>query len=247
MATRTLNMTGRSRITSEMFDIEAQLEPEGLQLQINWSFEELGLPESALCFLDVDNPNFERRFELHGLKGEAVFNLEPGLTKGGIGYQVIVVTSDARGIPLIRAASKRGAVDSETGESTLKSPLIVVPDSDLRIPWKLDFTTGDVRLLVAAKDNLWSELKASPFFKNLIAGPLVFEIALHLMDTSESVVGEGLSKWIDVFERYGFDSDSDFEDMELSEKIDFAKAIAEKFQEDKKILEKLVLQIETEA
>jgi len=76
---------------------------------------------------------------------------------------------------------------------------------------------------------------------------LVFEIALHLMDTSESVVGEGLSKWIDVFERYGFDSNSDFEDMELSEKIDFAKAIAERFQEDKKILDKLVLQIETEA
>lgn len=238
-------MTGRSRISSSMFTISiTSRSSESLSLEVDWDFLELGLPSETRYFLDVDNESFERRLELELSKGKKLLNLDANLAAGSLGAKIIAVLPDERGIPLIRASSKKAQIEPVNGESTSRSPLVVFPDSELTVPWELDFSTGDVRLLVSAKPGFWNELKASPLFKALVAGPISFEIVLNLMEKSEDSAGAGLSLWITIFSKYGFSISEDFEEMDLEEKLSLAKSVSRQFQKDKRVLDEVIKKID---
>lgn len=238
-------MTGRSRISSSMFNISiTSRSSESLSLEVGWDFLELGLPSETRYFLDVDNVSFERRFELKLSKGKKLLNLDADLAAGSLGAKILAVLPDERGIPLIRASSKKAQINPGNGESTSRSPLVVFPDPELTVPWELDFSTGDVRLLVSARSGFWNELKSSPLFKALVAGPISFEIVLNLMEQSEDFAGAGLSLWITIFSKYGFSISEDFEEMDLEEKLSLAKSVSRQFQKDKRVLDEVIKKID---
>ena len=96
-------------------------------------------------------------------------------------------------------------------------------------------------VLVSNRGNLWTQyLKSSATFKALIAGPLVFQICLYLLDQDETNDGAAMVQWIETLKPYGLDLSVLDDELTLTEKIDIADAVSERFVVNKGILDTLI-------
>ena len=245
MTTRTLNSTGRSRITQDMFKVN--MANMNRAIDISWDLTALKIPSSSKLFLEVINKKVERRFELsedQADSGTAQVPLPPELLTGFVSVKVVAVGRDKSGIPLIEADSIATTIATETGESSATSPLVVCPQMDLEVPWELDFTGGDVRVLVAADNGLYAQtLKSSSIFKSVIIGPIVYEIVLKMMDSDEGL-GSAFGIWKTMLAPYGLDLSEDVHDWDFEQKHTAARQISKDFQIGKKTLTYLQNSIE---
>lgn len=245
MATRSLNSTGRSRITQDMFHVSVDKEGGTTVLAIEWDIRPLSIGSGKKVVLDVWNDRIERRIELSESGndvGEQLHTLEAGFASGVIRVRIVAVAVDTAGIPIIRAESITTSFNS-AGESTAKSILVVEPVEDLDVIWELDFSAGDVILKVSNREGLWTEyLKQSQVFKSTIVGHVVYVVALHLLAT-RGELAVGLEKWQTLLDSFGLNiDDSDEEDIE--ELMYLAREVSNAFQRDRKLLGHLISNLE---
>ncbi|MDA8552204.1 hypothetical protein N9K78_02835 [Aquiluna sp.] len=244
MSTRTLNSTGRSRITLNMIDMEvlpSTLDSTSRSIRARCDVSSLALPKDSSLFLELSNSYSETRFELSADGENNEIEVDSGFFSGTVRAKFVASHLEANRVAIISAESVAILFDGPSGESTLNSPLILRPDPDLEVPWKLDFTNGDFMVLVSNRGNLWTQyLKSSATFKALIASPLVFQICLYLLDQDETNDGAAMVQWIETLKPYGLDLTVLDVDLTLSEKIDIAGAVSERFVMNKGILDTLI-------
>lgn len=224
MATRTLNATGRSRITKAMFRAEGS----GSFVQVEWDMSRLNLDESCQLFAVLKNGGLEDRVEINdaSLKsGTAKLPVRQELQRNFVNVQLLAIQRDEKNVPLIRANSVVVAVNLMTGESTSDTPLLLVARDDLAVPWQLDFA-GDVKVLVSNREALWtSRISTSPEFEAAILPGIVFEIAVHVLSGAFQG-GKAESDWIEILKPYGLELD---EEKDMGDRVAEARNIAEKF------------------
>lgn len=245
MATRSLNDTGRSRITHEMFDASLSRETGEPVLKISWDITPLSIRSKKKLVVDISNDRVEQRVELSEVGadvGEIIYPLSAEFAVGVTRIRIVAVTEDASGIPIIRAESVTTSF-STSGESTSKSILVVEPVADLAVIWELDFDSGDVILKVSNKDNLWSEqLRQSQIFKSTIIGHIVYAVALHLLATRDELAA-GLVNWQNLLVPLGLNID-DSDEADVEDLMDHARDVSHAFQEDRKLLSHLISNLE---
>ena len=231
MATLSLNSTGRSRITHNMFDAQLDRSDANQTLSIDWDLSSLSLGAQWSLFVDYWNDDVERRQDLDpqgALSGSNSLDLGAEFSHSVVRIRIVVVTRDSKGLPIIRAESV-AVTFTTTGESSAKSLLPVQPDGELLVPWELDFRGGDVVLRVSNKGGLWGDhFRSSPMFKPLIVGPIVFQIAFRLIAGVEDL-GSGMANWKRVLESAGLDT-ADLSGMSPEEMLDLAGEISTAFQ-----------------
>ncbi len=245
MATLSLNSTGRSRITLGMFSATLDRSEALPLLTLDWDVSSIGIAGQWSLFVDYWNDALEQRWDLapQGIPvGNAVLQLGEEFNGSVFRIRLVAVTRDSRGLPIIRAESVPVSFTT-TGESSATSILPVQPDESLVTPWQLDFSGGDVILRVANKDQLMTEqLKSSILFKPLVIGPVVFQIALKLLLGTDDV-GPGLENWIKLLKKEGLDLDN-ASSLSPEEIYDAALEISKRFQQRKKLIQKLALDLQ---
>lgn len=245
MATLSLNSTGRSRITLGMFSATLDRSEALPLLTLDWDVSSIGIAGQWSLFVDYWNDAVEQRWDLapQGIPvGNAVLQLGEEFNGSVFRIRLVAVTRDSRGLPIIRAESVPVSFTT-TGESSATSILPVQPDESLVTPWQLDFSGGDVILRVANKDQLMTEqLKSSILFKPLVIGPVVFQIALKLLLGTDDV-GPGLENWIKLLKKEGLDLDN-ASSLSPEEIYDAALEISKRFQQRKKLIQKLALDLQ---
>ena len=224
MATRTLNATGRSRITKAMFRADGR----GSFVEVTWDMSSLNLDDSCELIAVLRNGGLEERLEMvdASLKsGKAKLAVRPELQRDFVNVQLLVIQRDDSNVPLIRANSVVVAVNLATGESTSDTPLLLVAREDLAVPWQLDFA-GDVKVLVANREALWtSRVSTSPEFEAAILPGVVFEIAVHVLSGALQG-GKAESDWIEILKPYGLEPDHE---KDMSDLVTEARNVTEKF------------------
>lgn len=245
MATRSLNSTGRSRITHEMFRASLDHQPTAPLLLLDWDLSALSIEPSGKLFLDVSNDRLERRFVLQETTpSSGVLELDIGSAFHGRVFRIrlVAVVQDSNNVPIIRAESVPVSFTS-SGESTAKSLLVVQPMTDLEVPWRLSFEGGDVVMMVSNKGDLWTQfLRPSPILKPLLVGPIIFQIALRLLAGTDDI-GAGLEQWKQLLEEHGLSDDSP-DELNFDEVIDSAEQISNSFQASSKALDRLLKALE---
>ena len=245
MATRSLNSTGRSRITHAMFNASLDKQSTSPLLSLEWDISGLSIESSGKLFLDVSNDRLERRFVLQETtpsSGALEINIGSAFQGRVFRIRLVAVVQDSNNVPIIRAESVPVSFTS-SGESTAKSLLVVQPMSDLEVPWRLSFEGGDVVMMVSNKGNLWTQfLRPSPILKPLLVGPIVFQIALRLLAGSDDI-GAGLEQWRQLLEEHGMVEDSS-DGLNFDEVIESAEQISTSFQASSKALERLLKALE---
>jgi hypothetical protein len=245
MATLSLNSTGRSRITLDMFDAALESQDSDPTIKIEWDMSSLMLEPLTKLYLDASNDRLERRFQLadsNPTSGTANVDLGPSFSGRVTRIRLVAVLVDTSGVPIIRAESIPVSFTT-TGDSTSKSLLVVQPDVDLPVPWRLNFDSGDVVMMVSNKNDLWTlHLRNSPVFKPLLVGPVVFQIAVRLLSGSEDV-GAGLEQWEKLLEQHGLDNKS-AEGATFDEILELAEHVSLSFQAKTSSLDRLVKELE---
>lgn len=241
MATRSLNSTGRSRITHDMFNATLDNHSTDPLLTLDWNLSVLSIEPSSKLFLDVSNDRLEKRFILQETTpsaGGLAINLGPAFQGRVCRIRLVAVVQDSNGVPIIRAESVPVSFTT-SGDSTAKSLLVVQPMTDLEVPWRLSFEGGDVVMMVANKNDLWTQhLRSSLILKPLLVGPIIFQIALRLLSGSEDI-GAGLEQWRDLLEEHGL-LDESLEERNFDEVIEAADQISMSFQSNSKALDRLL-------
>lgn len=224
MPTRTLNATGRSRITKAMFSAHGS----GGFVTVKWDMSNLDLDSACQLFIVLRNGALEDRHEIQDISldsDQVKVPVRSELQRDFVNVQLVVTQRDQRNVPLIRASSVIVAVNLETGESTSDTPLLLVAREDLAVPWQLDFG-GDLKVLVSNRDSLWTNrTSTSPEFEAAILPAIVFEIAIHVLSGALQG-GKAESDWVEILEVYGLQF---FEDMEMAEAVSIAREVAERF------------------
>jgi hypothetical protein len=241
MSTRTLNSTGRSRITQEMIDLKLEIDSSLPRLNASWDLSKLALQPETILYLEVQTEYIEKRFllsESSPLSGALSVDLPPELLSGVLRAWFVASSRDSRGIPLIRAASIPISFATATGESTLESPILMVPTEGLTVPWDLEISGDLVEVRVPSQDGLWVDyLKLAPSFKAALVGPIVQEIALLLLMNSGHASDGLREKWEPILTGFGLDLEADFEGGSIDDAILKAKQISRAFQESRRILD----------
>ena len=241
VATRSLNSTGRSRITHQMFDAVLDSQNSSPTIDITWDLSDLKLPSESSLFVDVSNDRVEKRFSLSEPDldiGQIVIELGPEFVRSVARLRLIAVIRDSSNIPVIRAESVTVSFSS-SGESSAKSLLVVQPVNDLKAPWELSFVGGDVILNVSNEGGLWSShLRLSPLFKVLVIGPIVYQVALELL-TSRGELGRGMERWQELLVSYGLEIE-DSDDLDIEELMKQARDVSLEFQASRKTVEYLL-------
>lgn len=244
MATRTLNSTGRSRITLEMIELavlQDNSKPRTRVISVRCDMRSLDLPENSSLHLDLSNDFSEVRFDVTNDNQVNRIEVDSGFFSGTVRARLSSSSFDSKGVALINAESVQILIDGPSGETTLNSPLVLRPDPDLEVPWKLDHSKGDFMVLVSNRGNLWTEyLKASKSFKALIAGPLILQICLHLLSDDGDTDGASMTQWIKILKPYGLDLSVLDDDLDLSEKLEIASRISEEFARKQNVLDGLI-------
>lgn len=245
MATLSLNSTGRSRITLDMFEATLLNQDHDPKIDLEWDLSDLAIEASAKLYLDVSNDRLEKRFNLAEVdpnEGSTQLDLGSAFVGRLIRIRLVAVVVDTQGIPIIRAESVPVSFTT-AGESSSKSLLVVQPDDELTVPWRLNFDGGDVVMMVSNKNDLWAlHLRNAPVFKPLVVGPVVFQIAVRLLSGSDDV-GAGLDQWEKLLQKHGLDIES-AEEASLDEILEMAEQVAVNFQANSRSLDRLVKALE---
>jgi hypothetical protein len=241
MSTRTLNSTGRSRITQEMIDLTLAIDSSTPTLNASWDLSKLELQPETVLYLEVQTEYVEQRFTLSEtapLPGSLSLALPPNLLSGVLRAWFVATSRDSSGIPLVRAASIPISFATATGDSTLESPILMVPTDGLTVPWDLEISGDLVEVRVPSQDGLWADyLKLAPSFKAALVGPIVQEIALLLLMNSGHASDGLREKWEPILTDFGLDLGAEFDGVSVDDAILKSKQISRAFQESRKILD----------
>jgi hypothetical protein len=251
MSTRTLNSTGRSRITQEMTNLQLEIDSNDPVLRVEWDLSKLELEPETLLYLDIQTEYIEKRFMLSEgspLTGARSLNLAPELMSGVLKAWFVATILDSRGVRLIRAVSVPISFATATGDSTVESPILIVPKEGLTVPWELEVSGDLVEVRVPSQDGLWADyLKIAPSFKAALVGPIVQEICLLLLMNSGHA-SEGLrEKWEPILRDFGLDLDADFDAGNIDDALIKSKQISRAFQEGRRVLDFLAIDMEESA
>lgn len=253
---KTLNSTGRQRITMDMVTVTPKMDGPNRSIDFNWNLDRLALDPTADVVVEVSITGQTMR-TLVGKLGGAAGSHEakvPFLRDAKSAKAKILVSKpNDTGVRIILATTTSISVLFEKEPEGAQSPLPIQLKEDLNTVWELDYSTGKPVLWVANKNGIYSRLKSDPIFFPTILPGVIKEIAFKLLSNPSSFESNS-GVWIKFFKTLGL-SDQEREQLQSLDDIEdgtsdrWAKseALAIEYSVRLKVLEKLEEALEDES
>jgi hypothetical protein len=218
---RTLNSTGRKRITVDMFSIEPKISLGKKSLVFSWNLAPLELNQDSEVVIEVSTMGQSERLSVGKLgSGIGIQEVRTAIFSEAKAAKAKILVSalNSSGIRMILATSTGISCLFEKEDDGGGSPLPIQLRDDLTNIWQLDFSSGRPVLLIANSDGIYSELKANPLFFPTILPQVIKEIAFHLL-INPSAFEDNPEIWHMFFESLGL-SESERERLQASVETD---------------------------
>lgn len=218
---KTLNSTGRQRITMDMVSLSPRMDGPNRSVDVSWNLETLALDPTADVIIEVSITGQTMR-TLVGKLGDASGSHEakvPFLRDAKSAKAKILVSKpNATGIRLILATTSLISVLFEKEPEGAESPLPIQLKEDLNTVWELDYSTGKPVLWIANKNGIYSRLKSDPIFFPTILPGVIKEIAFKLLSSPSSFESNS-GVWVKFFRTLGL-SDEEREQLQSMDDIE---------------------------
>ena len=245
---RTLNSTGRKRITLDKLVVEPRVNGDNKSLYFSWDLAGLELDSDAEVIIEVSTTGQSYRVSA-GKLADGIGSFEvhaPTFSQAKSARSKIVVAQvNPVGVRIILATSAGISALFEEEEMGGASPLPIQLRDDLKTIWQLDFSSGKPVLLVTNSEGIYADLKSNPLFFPTMLPQVIKEIAFQLL-TNPSSFEDGPQVWHEFFESIGLSqsererlqADGDGEETSL-ERWSVAEGLAAEFVVKKRILSEI--------
>lgn len=218
---RTLNSTGRQRITMDMVSLTPRIDGPSRSVDVSWNLETLALDPTAEVIIEISITGQTIRISA-GMLGDATgcheakvpFLRDAKSAKG----KVLVSKANSSGVRLILATTSSIPVLFEKEPEGGESPLPIQLKEDLNSVWELDYSTGKPVLWIVNKNGIYSRLKSDPIFFPTILPAVIKEIAFKLLSSPSSFESNS-EVWIRFFRALGL-TDEEREQLQSMEDIE---------------------------
>ncbi len=230
---RTLNATGKVRLSQDHVWAEFTAEPTGKTVKVEWDLSGLSMPSGLEMIAEVFASDSIR--ETIGSdfnpKGFHIISLSDSLAEGLIRLTLrLVDTKD----PLRRIAAETASIFLNSEESSSKSLLKTQPKSDLSTLWAIDFAIGEPVLQILNRGNSYRELTSSELFLSAILPSAVESITQLVITDQDSFNADALTSWEDFLGLLGLTSEELLEfrrQIEDSNAVEIFQTIRQRAQE----------------
>ncbi len=253
---RTLNSTGRQRITMDMVSATPRMEGAIRSIDLVWNLTELALDEKSEVIIEVS------------ITGQTMRIVAGQLDRGTGSYQakvpflvdaksakakLLVSKANSAGVRIISATSTSIPVLFEKEPEGGQSPLPIQLKEDLKTVWELDYSTGKPVLWITNKNGIYGQLKSNPIFFPTILPQVVKEISFQLL-TNPSAFESNPEVWVNFFRSLGLNDEEReslqaMEDIEdgTQERWEKAEALSNEFSVRLQVLSKIEAALEDES
>ena len=218
---RTLNSTGRQRITMDMVSLIPKMDGPHRSVNVSWNLGTLSLDATADVIIEVSITGQTMRIQA-GKLGDATGSHEAKVPffrdAKSAKAKILVSKPNATGVRFILATSSSIPVLFEKEPEGGESPLQIQLKDDLNTVWELDYSTGKPVLWVANKNGIYGRLKSDPIFFPTILPAVIKEIAFKLL-TSPSSFESNSAVWVKFFRALGL-SDEEREQLQSMDDIE---------------------------
>jgi hypothetical protein len=253
---RTLNSTGRQRITMDMVSATPRIEGASRSIDLVWNLAELTLDKKSDVIIEVSITGQTMRIVSGQLaegtgshQAKVPFLVDAKSAK----VKILVSMANESGIRMISATSTSIPVLFEKEPEGGQSPLPIQLKEDLKTVWELDYSTGKPVLWITNKNGIYGQLKSNPIFFPTILPQVIKEISFQML-SNPSAFESNSEVWVNFFRGLGL-SDEERADLQAMEDIeegtqdrwDKAEALSSEFSVRLKVLSKIEAALEEES
>jgi hypothetical protein len=203
---RTLNPTGKKRLTQDQVWAEITPSPAGKTVVIEWDLTTLQLNPDLEMIAELFASESFREVVPSGWssKGSHAIELGKTLFEGVIRLSVRLVDS---GDPLRRIYASTSSIFLNTDSNSSKSLLKTQPKSDLPTLWAVDFAFGEPVLQILNVENSYRELTSNLLFLSAVLPSAVEKIVELVISEEDSFDAPALVAWEEFLALFGLAQD----------------------------------------
>jgi len=253
---RTLNSTGRQRITMEMVSANPRIDGASRSISLAWDLSSLRLDSTSDVVIEASITGQSMRI-VAGPLGDGTGSHEakvPFLVDAkSAKIKVLVAKENSSGVRIISATTTSIPVLFEREPEGGQSPLPIQLKDDLKTVWELDYSTGKPVLWISNKNGIYGRLKSNPIFFPTILPQVIKEISFQLL-TNPSLFESNSEVWEKFFKKLGL-SDEERLSLQAMEDIEDgtidrwakAEALSSEFAVRLKVMSKIEAALEEES
>ena len=225
---RTVNPTGKSRITHENVSAHFDEDADSGVLDVTWDLEGFDFDQEAELIFETYSLGRTTRDQIPlagNFKGTRSLHLAELAQFHSVNLFLRVVSTSG-GVRLILAESAAIPLFRGPEQASQESLLKVQPVENLPKLWEIDYSLGEPVLQVNNKDQSYPTLVSSGLFLSAILPSVVEEICFVLITNDEAFAAEVFDRWLSFLGVYGLTESKLSELHESLEVEDLGQALA---------------------
>lgn len=203
---RTLNPTGKIRLTQDQVWADLTASPGGKNLKIGWDLSGLDLGDNLEMIAEIFASDSLREVVPGHFATTGTHSIELGnaLSEGLIRFTLRLVDPMD---PVRRITAETASIFLNSDASSAKSLLKTQPNSNLPTLWAVDFALGEPVLQILNQGNSYRDLTSSRLFLSAVLPTAVEKIVELVITEEDSFEANALTAWEEFFVRLGLASE----------------------------------------